>query len=285
MANALLTAIERDIGSQPYYQQNFANDGQRFLAWYLRNVLLRTPIQARDDITDGPDDKQVDALIVDDELRRITILQGKFYNAGSVDGEPMREILGSWMQIQNLPALQDSCNHRLRVKLEAVAEAIKDDYEVAFELITTGSLTEAAKADLASFQDSFEDFEHPETSLTLVDSETLKARWDEAKELELPKLSHVLKLEPGKYLSLDVANFKTLLAAVPLEDCLKFPGIREGTLFRRNVRQSLGITNKVNRGLSRPSTVTIHSTSSFITTESPPFVRSCDLTKRKANCT
>ena len=38
---------------QDYYQQNFSNDGQRFVAWYLRNIHLRDPIQARDDITDG----------------------------------------------------------------------------------------------------------------------------------------------------------------------------------------------------------------------------------------
>lgn len=247
----LLGQIERDIRSQPYFQQNFSNDGERFLAWYLRNVLMRTPIQARDDITDGSDDKQIDALIVDDELRRISILQGKFYNYRSVDGEPLREILAAWMQIQNLPALQENCNQRLKVKLEAVAEALQEDYEVVFELITTGSLTEAAKGDLASFQDSLSEFEHPGASISLVDSETLKARWDEAILRELPKLSHTVTLEKGRYLSLEVANFKTVLAALPLEDCLRFPGIREGTLFRRNVRQSLGLTNKVNKGLKQ----------------------------------
>jgi len=47
----LLDRIRQDIREDTYYAQNFANDGQRFLAWYLRNVYLRTPIQARDDIT------------------------------------------------------------------------------------------------------------------------------------------------------------------------------------------------------------------------------------------
>ena len=47
----LLDRIKRDLHQDTYYGQNFANDGERFLAWYLRNVLLRTPVQARDDIT------------------------------------------------------------------------------------------------------------------------------------------------------------------------------------------------------------------------------------------
>lgn len=44
---------------QDYYQQDFPNDGQRFVAWYLRNIHLRDPIQARDDITDGADGKEM----------------------------------------------------------------------------------------------------------------------------------------------------------------------------------------------------------------------------------
>ena len=42
----LLARIRHDIANDIYYNQNFANDGQRFLAWYLRNVYPRTPIQA-----------------------------------------------------------------------------------------------------------------------------------------------------------------------------------------------------------------------------------------------
>ena len=54
--------IKQDIQQDTYYSQNFANDGERFLAWYLRNIYLRTPVQTRDDITDGQDDKEIDAV-------------------------------------------------------------------------------------------------------------------------------------------------------------------------------------------------------------------------------
>ena len=37
----LINRIQLDIQQDTYYQQNFANDGTRFLAWYLRNVLRR----------------------------------------------------------------------------------------------------------------------------------------------------------------------------------------------------------------------------------------------------
>jgi hypothetical protein len=35
---------------QDYYVQNFPNDGQRFVAWYLRNVHLRDQNEAKAEI-------------------------------------------------------------------------------------------------------------------------------------------------------------------------------------------------------------------------------------------
>src|SRR5271156_6295655 len=75
----LIERIRTDLKADPYYTQNFYNEGQQFLAWYLRNCCLRTPVQAKDDITDGPNDKEFDAIIVDDEKRHIVIIQSKFY--------------------------------------------------------------------------------------------------------------------------------------------------------------------------------------------------------------
>jgi len=49
----VLDQIRREIINDPYYQQNFSNDGERFVAWYLSRVLLRDAIATRDDITDA----------------------------------------------------------------------------------------------------------------------------------------------------------------------------------------------------------------------------------------
>jgi AIPR protein len=248
--HGLLDRIRADLTTDKYYQQNFSNDGQRFLAWYLRNCYLRTPIQARDDITDGSNDKEIDAVIIDEEKRHVVIIQGKFF-AGSVDHQPLQEVLSAWAQIQNLPALQENCNNKLQVKLETVAAALAEEYEVIFELVTTGTLTADAKKDLELFVGAIGEFEHPEASLTLVDADAIQTRWIEAIGKELPKLAHEIILENGKYLFVDIAEFKTVLATLPLIDCLNFPGITDGKLFRRNVRQSLGLTNKINKGMKQ----------------------------------
>jgi hypothetical protein len=68
---------------------------------YLRRVLLRDQIETRDDITDGANDKQMDAVVIDDVNRRVIIVQGKFIGQGHVDGEPLREMLSAWVRLQN----------------------------------------------------------------------------------------------------------------------------------------------------------------------------------------
>lgn len=245
----MLELIEREIASDRYYLQNFPNDGQRFVAWYLRRVLLRSPEETRQEITDGANDKQIDAVIVDDENRKIVIVQGKFIKDALVDAEPLREVLSAWLRLQELDSLQKDANERLRERLEAVRGAINDEYELEFELLTTGKLTPSAAADLEVFSRKMSDFEDFPVSFQLVDTEVLRTRLAEAEAKELPTITHQFKLIDGAYLQMSVKGTRSIIAALPLRECLSIPGISDGRLFRKNVRQSLGQNNKVNKGL------------------------------------
>ncbi len=244
----MIDQIKREITDGSYYQQNFANDGQRFVAWHLRRVLLRDAVATRDDITDGANDKQIDAIIVEDEERRVIVIQGKFIDGSPVDGEPLREVLGAWMRLQDLPSLQKDANDKLKVKLEAVRRALEDDYRVDFELITTGALTDAARGDLKAFAENLEKSDDFEAGLHLIDTDVLKLRLAEAEAQELPSLDHAMIVDPASTLVTKLGSAQTVLAVLPLKECLRLPGIKDGRLFRKNVRQSLGM-NKVNRAL------------------------------------
>ena len=61
----------KDEITQDFYLNHFPNDGQRFVAWYLRNIHLLDQLQTKDAITDGPDDKQIDAVYIDDNEQKI----------------------------------------------------------------------------------------------------------------------------------------------------------------------------------------------------------------------
>ena len=58
--------IRKEIASDSFYGNNFSNEGQQFVAWYLRRVLLLDIHATRAAITDGQLDKQIDAIVVED---------------------------------------------------------------------------------------------------------------------------------------------------------------------------------------------------------------------------
>lgn len=245
MYNKILSDI-----SQQYYSENYPNDGQRFVAWYLRNIHNLDTIETKDCITDGAGDKQIDAVYIDNDASMIYIIQGKFYAGETVNAEPLREVLSSWIQIKDLQKLQENANEKLRIKINELATALEDDYEICFELITTSELTESAKADLHTFQKEISEDTTFNANLVLVDNETLKFKYDEALNRNRPYINHEFNVESSKCMEIMIGGTKAVIAAIPLKECIKIPGIKDGSLFRKNVRQSLGTSNKVNKGIA-----------------------------------
>lgn len=242
--------IKTDI-AQSYYVENFPNEGQRFIAWYLRNIHNLDTYEAKDCITDGPGDKQIDAVYVDDQTETVYIIQGKYYSGGTVDATPLREVLSSWTQIQDLKHLQEAANDHLQAKISDISDALAEGYEVSFELITTSTLTDGAKKDLELFQNTLSTSESLNANLVVIDEDTLQTRYDEALNKNRPYINHEFTVNPAQCLEMTLAGTKVIIAAIPLKECVRIPGIKDGTLFRKNVRQSLGSSNKVNKGIAK----------------------------------
>ena len=179
----------------------------------------------------------------------VYVLQGKFISQETVDAEPLREVLSSWVQLKDIVRLQETGNQKLKRRLPEVATVLKDEYGVSFELIVTGSLTQGAKDDLARFQQELANAEDFPAEIHVVDPDEMKRRYDMALERENPILSHKLELENGKYMVMQVDDTNCVVAALSLKECIKLPGIKDGTLFQKNVRQSLGLSNRVNKGI------------------------------------
>lgn len=242
--------ILNDI-KQDYYIQNYPNDGQRFIAWYLRNIYNLDTYETKDCITDGAGDKQIDAIYIDNQNSIIYIIQGKFYKGDTVDAEPLREVLASWIQIKNLEKLQENANQKLKIKISEFSRALEDDYELCFELIISSELSESAKKDLEHFQKILAEDEILSAGLNIVDNSMLKFKYDEALNKNRPYINHEFTLEKGKYMEIKIGDTKAIIAALPLKECITIPGIKDGSLFRKNVRQSLGSNNKVNKGIAK----------------------------------
>ena len=98
--------------------------------------------------------------------------------------------------------LQETANNKLKQKLSEVSIAFNDEYDVQFELITTSSLTQQAKNDLAIFQKELAESDDLTASLNLIDSIELQRRYELALDRENPIIRHSINLIVGKYLKL-----------------------------------------------------------------------------------
>ena len=240
--------IQSEI-KEDYYQTNYSNDGQRFIAWYLRNIHLRDENEAKADITDGQNDKQIDAIFIDDNNNTAFIVQGKFVGKNSVDAEPLREVLSSWLYLKEPEKLQENSSSKLKQKLPELCQAIDDDYDIEFELITTSALTKEAKKDFDLFNEKIIEDQDFSASVKIVDNEALEDRYNLALDKENPFINHTINLENNKFLRMNMDGTNIIITALPLKECARLPGIKDGTLFKKNVRQSLGLNNRVNKGI------------------------------------
>lgn len=251
----IIDRIQLEI-KEKYYVDNYPNEGQRFVAWYMRNIHLLDALQAKDAITDGANDKQIDAVYIDDDEQKVYIIQGKYYLGDSINinAEPVREVISSWTQLKDLTLLQDGANPHLKIKLNEISKALnEDDYSVCFELITTSEFTEDAKKDILLFQSTLsnEDSSGYDAEMIVVDKIGLDDKYTQAMEKDNPSLNHIINLSEGKFLFTEIDSTTICLAALPLKECIRFPGISNGTLFQKNVRQSLGISNSVNKKIRK----------------------------------
>ena len=92
--------------AQDYYQMNYPNDGQRFVAWYLRNIHHLETFEAKDCITDGANDRQIDAVYIDEQEEIVYVIQGKFHESTTIDAGPLREMVSAALMLQDLALLQ-----------------------------------------------------------------------------------------------------------------------------------------------------------------------------------
>jgi hypothetical protein len=106
-----------------------------------------------------------------------------------------------------------------------------------------------AQNDLFAFQKELAESDDLSANLRLIDLEELQHRYDYTVDKENPSITHTIALQEGRFIKMDLAGTNVIIAGLSLKDCLSFPGIKDGTLFQKNVRQSLGLNNQVNKGI------------------------------------
>ena len=240
-------AVAKEIAAQPLFRE-LPNKGQQFVAWYVHRIHGASPMDALDALTDGANDKQIDAIHIDHDMKRVVVVQGKYYEVGSVSGEAVRECLAAIELLQDLAYLQSVANPKLQKKVNAVGAAFRDEYALVAEVMTVGDIVKNAREDAYAFQQVLS-AKGLDTEIVLVNGRVLEDRYREVADLALPRINHTFDIKRAQYLEFAENGTRGILAVLPLNEALDIPGIDNGMLFRKNVRQALNRSTKVNAGL------------------------------------
>ena len=91
--------LRREVASYKEHLNLLADD-EAFVGWFLRAFLTEDEHQARAALTGGGGDKGLDAVLIDDEARRVYVIQGKYRKGIGEKGEKRTDVL----QCANLAA-------------------------------------------------------------------------------------------------------------------------------------------------------------------------------------
>ena len=220
-------------------------ESHSFLVWYLRHYFRLDATESLDTVCDGPDDKGIDGIYVDENLESIVIYQCKLVQnpTKTLGDRVLREFVGTLAQFQNPSQIADivrtTTNHELARLLKStdVATKVSNGYAVRGQLVTNIAIDQNGLNYLAG-----------QEQLSVADKSELVAAYVPAERtppVEEPASFDVFGYDCAAY---RIADAQVLIAPLKGSDLIRLDGIVTQELFASNVRGSLGRT-KVNRDI------------------------------------
>ena len=221
------------------------------LAWFLENVWRLEPEDVDDSICDGGGDKGIDALVVDEDLKEITIFQAKRRtSAAATQGDAdLKNLVGSaayFESPQTVDRLLDSRPNeelrRLLTRLKIRDRVADGAHATRLVFVSNGPLDGAGRdyvSAMAGRSPTLEVWDRTELGAIALRTRRPDIRDD---TVRLTASSDVIVSD------LD-AETRMALCLVPANQLVTIPGIDDLTLFSRNVRLSLKRT-RINRELA-----------------------------------
>ncbi len=216
-------------------------ESRAFLAWFLENYYRLEDFDALDCVCDGPDDRGIDGIYVDDNLGNIDIFQSKLLqnNARTIGDTSLKEFVGTLAQFNDPSYVQDvaksTSNHELAALIgeRRLAEKVKQGYEVR-GVFLTNSVADLSATRYASGQ----------SILTVYDRNELRKSYiPEGRTDPIPRTIEfdVVGFDSSEYVI--GSDSRVVVAPLSATDLVRMEGIENQSLFDWNVRQSLGRTN------------------------------------------
>ena len=231
----------------PSYNLAGRTESVSFLVWFLENIFRLDDVQAADAICDGPSDRGIDAIFVDDDNSEVIFLQSKVRqnDARQIGDQPIRDFAGSITQFDTpekvnsaIEAAPKSEISRLLIRSE-VNTRLTEGYTIrgvfATNAVATQACTDAAAA----------------VSVSVYDRNEIAERYIESDAPDRIRGIKAFDVSDIGFLEFSAGQkAKLYLITAKATDLLRLDGLADGSLFAQNVRLSLGNT-KVNRDVAK----------------------------------
>ena len=231
------------------FTEGFRNQSAAFLIWYLVNFFRISEQDAKDAVCDNTGDKGIDGIWIDEteDEEEIYVFQSKFSPLDNRDqgDNDLRNFAGarSWFKsletVQNL--LDSTANQELKSLITGlqIKERVSKGCKVNAIFITNKIFDQNAKEFLNTNKDEIESYDF----LSIFDKYTYVA------EEEAVIAETILDLRIPKSIDYNLADgIKVNVFALQAKELLKLDGIKDHSLFSKNIRYGLGRT-RVNKDI------------------------------------
>ncbi|WP_299091347.1 AIPR family protein [uncultured Microbacterium sp.] len=248
---------------KPIEDRTGLGESAAFLYWFLVNVYRLDETEARDSICDHPNDKGIDGIYVDHNNEEIHFLQSKIRQGANpkVGDVGPKNLMGSVHQFDEVTKVEailaGNANADLKRLLQRaqVADMVKNGYALVGVYVTN-----------ESHNSDSEEYAAITPDLAIMERAAIVDRIVDLDSEEVKKGSFTFTTSYVEPMSMqsgagDAAAEMFVFPAQALQ-LVHMEGIADGTLFRANVRYTLGNTS-VNRSI-RQSIFTKSSHENFV---------------------
>lgn len=222
-------------------------ESHALLVWFLQHYFRLDELEAQETVCDGPDDKGIDGIYVDNNLETVFAFQCKLVQnpRRTLGDTQLKEFVGSLDQFRCPEEIREIANSTANIELSRlltsanVPKLISDGFAVKGVFVTNIQ----RDANATSYLDGRED-------ISLFDKQALAENFVPVGPTEpvgTPVTFDVFGYDCAQY---QIEDVKVVFAPLRGSDLIRLDGIASNELFAWNVRGSLGRT-KVNKDIGR----------------------------------
>jgi hypothetical protein len=236
----VLTTIEKHLVTG-------RTESRAFLAWFLEHFYRLEETQAQDAICDGPDDKGIDGIYVDDNLERIDVFQSKLLQnkRRTLGDTQLREFAGTLTQLSGVGGAEHVADTTKNIELKQLIEDSQIAAKIEKGYAVRGVFVTNVNADANAIN-----FTRKQPQLLVFDADQLRKHYIPVGPTSPVASEITFDLFGFDYSEYQVGDVKVVFAPLSATDLVRLDGLANAELFAWNVRQNLGRT-KVNKDITR----------------------------------